>query len=186
MLLTFVILLPELVAPPLPTGSGRVNGWSGVGAARKCAPLVRFGRGHRRQGAGLQLRHRRRRSSARASGPDRDGGLPGDPRRAWQPSTQAVLEEQLGHSLPLLAGGLRAGHSLPQSIDALVHESVSPTREEFVRVRFEVQLGHSLLQAMRNLADRIGGEDLEWVAEAVEIERDISGDLARPVSADGG
>ncbi len=53
-------------------------------------------------------------------------------------------------------------------------------------MRFEVQLGHSLLQAMRNLADRIGGEDLEWVAEAVEIERDISGDLARPVSADGG
>ena len=32
--------------------------------------------------------------------------------------------------------------------------------------------------AMRNLADRVGSEDFEWVAEAVEIQRDIGGDLA--------
>jgi len=32
--------------------------------------------------------------------------------------------------------------------------------------------------AMRNLAERVGSEDFEWVAEAVEIQRDIGGDLA--------
>jgi tight adherence protein B len=91
---------------------------------------------------------------------------------------RARFEEQLGDSLQLVAGGLRAGHSLPQSIDALVRESESPTREEFQRVLFEVQLGHSLPQAMRNLAGRVHSEDFEWVAEAVEIQRDIGGDLA--------
>ncbi len=88
------------------------------------------------------------------------------------------FEDQLGDSLQLIAGGLRAGHSLPQSIDALVHESESPTREEFQRVLFEAQLGHTLPHAMRNLAERIGSEDFEWVAEAIEIQRDIGGDLA--------
>lgn len=88
------------------------------------------------------------------------------------------FEDQLGDSLQLIAGGLRAGHSLPQSIDALVHESESPTREEFQRVLFEAQLGHTFSQAMRNLAERVGSEDFEWVAEAIEIQREIGGDLA--------
>jgi tight adherence protein B len=88
------------------------------------------------------------------------------------------FEEQLGDTLQTLAGGLRAGHSLPQAMDAIVHEGASPTREEFQRVMFETQLGHSLPQAMRSLADRVRSEDFEWVAEAVEIQRDIGGDLA--------
>jgi tight adherence protein B len=88
------------------------------------------------------------------------------------------FEDQLGDSLQMLSGGLRAGHSLPQSMDALVHEAPSPTREEFQRVLFETQLGHPLPQAMRSLAERVGSEDFEWVAEAVEIQRDIGGDLA--------
>jgi tight adherence protein B len=88
------------------------------------------------------------------------------------------FDEQLGDSLQMLAGGLRAGHSLPQSIDALAHEALSPTREEFQRVLFETRLGHPLTEAMRNLATRVGSEDFEWVAEAVEIQRDVGGDLA--------
>lgn len=88
------------------------------------------------------------------------------------------FEEQLGDSLTMLSGSLRVGHSLPQSLDALVRESQSPTREEFQRVLFETQLGHALPQAMRNLAERVGSEDFEWVAEAVEIQRDVGGDLA--------
>jgi tight adherence protein B len=88
------------------------------------------------------------------------------------------FEDQLGDSLQMLSGGLRAGHSLPQAMDALVHEAPSPTREEFQRVLFESQLGHPLPQAMRNLAERVGSEDFEWVAEAIEIQRDIGGDLA--------
>jgi tight adherence protein B len=86
--------------------------------------------------------------------------------------------EQLGDTLQMLAGGLRAGHSLTQAMDAVVHEAESPTREEFQRVMFETQLGHPLPNAMRSLADRVGSEDFEWVAEAVEIQRDIGGDLA--------
>ena len=88
------------------------------------------------------------------------------------------FEDQLGDTLQMMASGLRAGHSLPQVIDSLAHESDSPTSDEFQRVLFETRLGHSLPQAMRGLATRIGSEDFEWVVEAIEIQRDVGGDLA--------
>ncbi len=88
------------------------------------------------------------------------------------------FDEQLGDTLRLMASGLRAGHSMPQVIDSLTHEAESPTREEFQRVLFETRLGHSLPQAMRAVAKRIGSEDFEWVVEAIEIQRDVGGDLA--------
>jgi tight adherence protein B len=88
------------------------------------------------------------------------------------------FEEQLPDTLSLIAGGLRAGHSLPQSIDALVHEAQSPTKEEFQRALFETQLGHTLPEALSAMADRIRSEDFEWVVQAIGIQRDVGGDLA--------
>jgi tight adherence protein B len=88
------------------------------------------------------------------------------------------FEEQLPDSLGLVAGGLRAGHSLPQALDALAHESEAPTCDEFRRVLFETQLGHALPVALRALAVRIGSEDFEWVVQAIEIQADVGGDLA--------
>ncbi|MGZ4756280.1 MAG: type II secretion system F family protein [Acidimicrobiia bacterium] len=89
-----------------------------------------------------------------------------------------AFEEQLPDSLALIAGGLRAGHSLPQAVDALAQESEAPTCDEFRRVLFETQLGHSLPVALRSLAERIRSEDFEWVVQAIEIQQDVGGDLA--------
>jgi tight adherence protein B len=88
------------------------------------------------------------------------------------------FEDQLPGSLSLIAGGLRAGHSLPQAVDALVHESESPTCDEFRRVLFETQLGHSLPVALRALGQRVQSEDFEWVVQAIEIQSEVGGDLA--------
>ncbi len=88
------------------------------------------------------------------------------------------FDEQLPGSLALIAGGLRAGHSLPQAIDALVQEAASPTRDEFQRALFETQLGHTLPTALRSLAARVRSEDFDWVVQAIEIQREVGGDLA--------
>jgi tight adherence protein B len=88
------------------------------------------------------------------------------------------FQEQLPDTLSLIAGGLRAGHSLPQAIDAVVQEAQSPTKEEFQRALFETQLGHTLTDALGALAARIRSEDFEWVVQAIGIQRDVGGDLA--------
>jgi tight adherence protein B len=91
---------------------------------------------------------------------------------------RAAFEGQLGDTLQLMASGLRAGHSMPQVIDSLAREADSPTAEEFQRVLFETRLGHSFPRALRSLAERMGSEDFEWVVEAIEIQREVGGDLA--------
>jgi tight adherence protein B len=88
------------------------------------------------------------------------------------------FDEQLPDTLTFLAGSLRAGHSLPQSIDSLVQEAQSPTKEEFQRALFETQLGHTLPDALAMLAERVRSEDFDWVVQAIGIQRDVGGDLA--------
>jgi tight adherence protein B len=85
---------------------------------------------------------------------------------------------QLPDTLQIMAGSLRAGYGLVQAVDAVAREAPSPTLEEFRRVVLEHRLGRDLTEALQALADRFGTEDLEWVVQAVDIHREVGGDLA--------
>ncbi|HTJ77022.1 MAG TPA: type II secretion system F family protein [Acidimicrobiales bacterium] len=91
---------------------------------------------------------------------------------------RARFGDQLADTLQMLAGSLRAGHSLAQAIDTLARESESPTAEEFRRVTVETRLGRDFVESLSALRGRVGNEDFEWVVEAVEIQREVGGDLA--------
>jgi tight adherence protein B len=88
------------------------------------------------------------------------------------------FSEQLPDTLQIMAGSLRAGYGLVQAVDAVAREAPSPTLEEFRRVVLEHRLGRDLTEALQALADRFGTEDLEWVVQAVDIHREVGGDLA--------
>lgn len=88
------------------------------------------------------------------------------------------FSEQLPETLQLLAGSLRAGHGLAQGIEAVAREAESPTSEEFRRLTIETRLGRDFVQSLHALADRIGNEDFHWVVQAMEIQREVGGDLA--------
>ena len=86
--------------------------------------------------------------------------------------------DQLADTLQMLAGSLRAGHSLAQAIDTVARESESPTCDEFRRVTVETRLGRDFVEALSSMRGRVGNEDFEWVVEAVDIQREVGGDLA--------
>jgi tight adherence protein B len=86
--------------------------------------------------------------------------------------------EQLPDTLQLLASSLRAGQGLVQAVDSVAREAEAPTKEEFHRIVVETRLGRDLVEAMRATAVRIKSEDMEWVVPAVEINREVGGDLA--------
>lgn len=86
--------------------------------------------------------------------------------------------EQLGDTLQLLAGSLRAGHSLMQAVDAVSEEAEAPTCEEFRRLVVETRLGRDMETSLAAMAQRMGSEDFEWVAQAIAIHREVGGDLA--------
>lgn len=88
------------------------------------------------------------------------------------------FDQQLGDTLQLLAGGLRAGHSILRAIDAAATESQSPTSEEMRRVITETSLGRDMLASLTDTANRMKNEDFVWIAQAIQINREVGGNLA--------
>ncbi|MHA7277405.1 type II secretion system F family protein [Arthrobacter sp. Hz1] len=86
--------------------------------------------------------------------------------------------DQLDDTLQLLAGGLRAGHSLLRAIDAVSADSEAPTAEEFTRIINETRLGRDLGEALDDASLRMQSEDFSWVAQAIAIHREVGGNLA--------
>lgn len=86
--------------------------------------------------------------------------------------------DQLTETLGIIAGSLRSGQSLPMSIELVAAEAPAPTSEEFHRIAFEVRVGRDLTESIRDAARRMASQDLEWLAQAVDINRDLGGDLS--------
>ncbi len=97
----------------------------------------------------------------------------------------AAFAEQLEDVLQLLAGSLRSGYGLLQSVDTVAREMPSPSSDEFGRIVIEARLGRDLTDALLALADRVDNQDLEWVVQAIDIHREIGGDLAQVLDSVG-
>lgn len=91
---------------------------------------------------------------------------------------RARFDDQLGDTLQLLSGGLRAGHSILRAVDAAAQESQSPTSEEMRRVITETSLGRDLLDSLNDTSERMKNEDFVWIAQAIQINREVGGNLA--------
>lgn len=91
---------------------------------------------------------------------------------------QDAFLEQLPDTLQLLAGSLQAGYGFLQAMDTLVRESSPPTSTEFGRVLTEIRLGMPVEDSLTAMADRFGSEDLRWVVLAMNIQRQVGGNLA--------
>lgn len=88
------------------------------------------------------------------------------------------FEEQLPDTLQMLTGSMRAGHSLLRAIDASAHESDAPMSEELSRIINETRIGRDLGESMIDVSRRTGSEDFSWISQAIEIHREVGGDLA--------
>jgi tight adherence protein B len=84
----------------------------------------------------------------------------------------------LPDTLGLMAGALRAGYGVLQALDTVAKESTGPTSEEFTRVLTEARLGMPVETAMEDMANRIDNDDLRWVVMAINIQREVGGNLA--------
>ncbi len=91
---------------------------------------------------------------------------------------QKKMGEQLADVLSILASSLRAGHSFLQSLDQVASEISEPSATEFHRTVSEIRLGRSIDEAMIAMADRVGSEDMRWAVMAVNVQREVGGNLA--------
>ena len=89
------------------------------------------------------------------------------------------FDEQVPDSLQMFAGGLRAGHSLLRSVDAAAEETEAPMKEELNRVVNETRIGRDLGESLAEVALRTDNEDFASITRAIEIHREVGGDLAQ-------
>jgi tight adherence protein B len=89
-----------------------------------------------------------------------------------------AIDDQLPDLLVTLAASLKAGHSFRQGIQAVVDEGQPPASKEFKRVLTETRLGRPMDDALADMAERVGSENLSFVVTAVTIQRQVGGSLA--------
>jgi len=89
-----------------------------------------------------------------------------------------TFNNQLPDMLNLVVNGLRAGFSTMQALEAVSKELPPPISDEFRRVVQEMQLGLSMEDALANLLRRIPSDDLDLVITAINVQREVGGNLA--------
>ena len=91
---------------------------------------------------------------------------------------QKLLGEQLADTLSVLASSLRAGYSFLQALDTVSKEIGEPSAGEFQRVVAEIRLGRPIDEALTAMADRVDSDDLRWAVIAINVQRQVGGNLA--------
>jgi tight adherence protein B len=104
--------------------------------------------------------------------------LPGIYLKSQQSKRLIRFNGQLPDMLNLMVNGLRAGFSTMQAMEAVSKEMPAPICEEFRRVVQEMQLGIPMEKSLANLLRRIPSEDLDFVVTAINVQREVGGNLA--------
>jgi len=88
------------------------------------------------------------------------------------------FNDQLGDAIMQMSNGLRAGYSVLQAMESVASELPAPISQEFRRVVQEMQLGLGMEQALANMLRRIDSDDLDLMITAVNVQREVGGNLA--------
>lgn len=93
-------------------------------------------------------------------------------------SKRKAFGEQLPDNLEVLAGALRAGHSLVGAMNVMVDGADEPSKTEFRRVLQDEQLGVPIDQALMVTSRRMDNIDIEQVAIVTRLNREAGGNTA--------
>jgi tight adherence protein B len=104
--------------------------------------------------------------------------LPNTYVKSQQTKRLQKFNDQLPDMLNLVVNGLRAGFSTLQAMEAVSKELPPPICDEFRRVVQEMQLGIPMDKALANLLRRIPSGDLDFVVTAINVQREVGGNLA--------
>lgn len=104
--------------------------------------------------------------------------LPGFYLRSQKGRRLRRFDDQLADMLNLMVNGLRAGYSTMQALETVSRELPPPISDEFRRVVQEMQLGISMEHALDNLIRRIPSPDLDLVITAMNVQREVGGNLS--------
>jgi tight adherence protein B len=90
----------------------------------------------------------------------------------------SMIEEQLPDAVELMVRSLRVGHPFSSAVQIVSKEVKDPLASEFGIIADETAYGRDMGEALKELAERIGLQDLRFLAVAVTIQQQSGGNLA--------
>lgn len=90
----------------------------------------------------------------------------------------ALVEEQLPDAVELMVRSLRVGHPFSSAINIVAREVADPLGSEFGVIADESAYGRDVSESLQSLAERMGMQDLRFLAVAVTIQQQSGGNLA--------
>lgn len=89
-----------------------------------------------------------------------------------------ALTHQLPDALDLMMRGLRIGHPVSATISNVGRTMPDPIGAEFRQLAEQISHGDYLTDAFTDFADRVGQEDVEYLAVSIRIQHGTGGNLA--------
>lgn len=87
------------------------------------------------------------------------------------------FESQLSEALVMVGNCLRSGLTFQQGMNNIATEMPDPIGREFSRAVREINLGSNVDVALSNMVDRIDSTDLSLAVSAIQIQRQVGGNL---------
>ena len=88
------------------------------------------------------------------------------------------LGQQFPVALDVFVRGLRAGHPTASALELLTQEMQDPIGSEFGLVVDEITYGADLRDALQNMADRCGIEEMHMFVVSLSVQTETGGNLA--------
>jgi tight adherence protein B len=93
------------------------------------------------------------------------------------------FQAQLPEGLDMIARSMRAGHSFATGMKLAADELDDPLGPEFSYTLDEINFGVSAPDALRNLTERVGSQDLNFFVVSVILQRETGGNLAEIIES---
>lgn len=90
----------------------------------------------------------------------------------------AMIEEQLPDAVELMVRSLRVGHPFSSAVQIVAKEVEDPLATEFGVIADESAYGRDIGEALKDMAERLGIQDMRFLAVAVTIQQQSGGNLA--------
>ncbi|RAP58157.1 type II secretion system F family protein [Oleiagrimonas sp. MCCC 1A03011] len=88
------------------------------------------------------------------------------------------VQQQLPDALMMMAGSMRAGLGLTASLESIAHDVDPPLSQEFALILRQQRMGVKLDESLQHFHDRVPVQDVGLFVSAVNISRDVGGNLA--------
>ena len=87
------------------------------------------------------------------------------------------FNEQLVDSLVGMSSALKAGFSILQAFETVVKQGLNQISQEFSLFLQQMRIGVKFEEALRNMEERVGSDDLLLMNQSIEIARQTGGNL---------